>query len=334
MSKMDSLEKQLEIFQNVGNIAVRKFPLFGQASIQLLNYSENATYLVTNETNKEKYILRVCRPNYHTKEEIGNELFFMQSIAKDSKITVPKPIKGEKDEYIQEVEWNDFTYYCTAFTFLEGELPNEDNENELVEQFEGLGEVTALLHEHSIKNWNTFNELKRLTWDFDTVIGRNPKWARWQDGLGMTPERLELLQQVCDKIEARLKKFGKSNDRFGLIHGDLRLANLLVDSDQLKVIDFDDCGFGWYLFDLGTALSFIEHKPYVPKLVESWVKGYEKVRTLSKEEKDEIPTFILMRRLQLISWVGSRDNETSRALGAKYTEDTDEIAKKYLAYNP
>ena len=34
------------------------------------------------ETNKENYILRVCRSNYHTKEEIGNELFFMQSIAK------------------------------------------------------------------------------------------------------------------------------------------------------------------------------------------------------------------------------------------------------------
>ncbi|WP_281352006.1 hypothetical protein [Pallidibacillus pasinlerensis] len=41
-----------------------------------------------------------------------------------------------------------------------------------------------------------------------------------------------------------------------------------------------------------------------------------------------------MRRLQLISWLGSRDNKTSQALGAKYTEDTDEIAKKYLAYNP
>lgn len=330
----NSLETQLRLFRNISNVAVKKYPAFGQAAIELLNYSENATYLVTNQKNGEKFILRVCRPGYHTKEEIGNELVFMNSIAKDSEITVPLPIKGENGDYIQEVEWNETMYYCTAFTFLNGELPNEDHEEELIEQFEGLGKITAQLHEHSIKNWDSFNKLKRLTWDFDTVIGANPKWARWQDGLGMTPARLDLLQQVCDKIEARLKKFGKSKERFGLIHGDLRLANLLVDGKELKVIDFDDCGFGWYLFDLGTALSFIEHKPYVPKLVEQWVKGYETVRKLSKEEKDEIPTFIMMRRLQLISWVGSRDNETSRALGAKYTEDTDEIAEKYLSYNP
>lgn len=71
------------------------------------------------ETNKENYILRVCRSNYHTKEEIGNELFFMQSIAKDSKIIVPKPIKGKKDEYIQEVEWNEGKWGLSVVEMVE-----------------------------------------------------------------------------------------------------------------------------------------------------------------------------------------------------------------------
>ena len=44
-----------------------------------------------------------------------------------------------------------------------------------------------------------------------------------------------------------------------MIHGDLRLANLLVDGETTKVIDFDDCGFGWLMYDCATTVSFFEH---------------------------------------------------------------------------
>lgn len=53
----------------------------------------------------------------------------------------------------------------------------------------------------------------------------------------------------------------------------------------------------------------------MPDLIQAWLKGYRKVRALSKEEELEIPTFIMMRRLQLIAWIGSRENETTRELG-------------------
>ena len=44
----------------------------------------------------------------------------------------------------------------------------------------------------------------------------------------------------------------------------MRLANLLVDGRDVSVIDFDDCGFGWFMYDLGSSVSFIEHDPTVP----------------------------------------------------------------------
>jgi Ser/Thr protein kinase RdoA (MazF antagonist) len=54
---------------------------------------------------------------------------------------------------------------------------------------------------------------------------------------------------------------------FGLIHADLRLANLMVDDQGLTAIDFDDCGFGWWVYDLASALSFIETDPRLPELI-------------------------------------------------------------------
>lgn len=332
MNGAEAWQAHVNKFNRVAAKAKESFSVLTSSAIQLLNYSENATYLATNEEKQEKYILRVCRPNYHTKSEIESEMAWIKSIHESSPIEVSLPIVGDNGEYIQQVKLEDDPqeYCCSLFTFLKGEAPDENKESELIRQFENLGEITAQLHEHSIKNHQTFSSFKRLTWDYETILGENPKWARWQDGLGMTPERKELFQRVSETIKHRLDKFGKGPTRFGLIHGDLRLANLLVDGEHIKVIDFDDCGFGWYLFDLGTSLSFIEHKHYVPSLIDAWLKGYRKVRHLSKEEEQEIPTFIMMRRLMLISWVGSRENETTKELGSEYTIQTDPLAKKYL----
>lgn len=327
-----ALQEVINRFTTIAKASVTRFPVLSEDSeIKLLNYSENSTYLVTNPDGK-KHVLRVSRPNYHTRDEIEYEMKWLTSIHENSDVEVALPIEGQDGEFVQKVniEGDSQDYYCSLFTFLEGDTPDENQESELIRQFESLGYVTALLHQNSIDYHDTYKSYNRLTWDFENVLGEKPKWARWQDGLGMTPERKQLLQRVSDTIEKRLEKFGKDKTRFGLIHSDLRLANLLVDGNHIKVIDFDDCGFGWYLFDLGTSLSFIEHQPYVPELVRSWLKGYQKVRTLTEEEIEEIPTFILMRRLQLISWVGSRDNEFAQSLGAKFSEDTDKIAKQYL----
>lgn len=322
----------LETFERVAKDAVKRFPNCDDATIELLNYSENSTYLV-RRPDGTKSILRVCRPGYHSKEEIQGEITWLQSIAEKTPIEVAMPILGKDGEYVQAVALDDFDqpFNCVMFAFLEGEMPNVDDEVKLAQVFEKIGEITAILHQHSIDHWDTFQTtIRRHTWDYETILGEAPKWGRWQDGKGITPERAELYGRVSEIIRRRLERYGKGRDRFGLIHADLRHANLLVHNDRVKLIDFDDCGYGWYMYDLATSLTFIEDRPYVPDLIASWLKGYRKVRPLSEEEEQEIQTFIMMRRLQLIAWIGSRDNETTRELGSKYTEDTDPMAIKYL----
>ncbi|WP_188455875.1 phosphotransferase enzyme family protein [Virgibacillus oceani] len=330
MSNYDPWEDQLEKYLQIAKIAIQSYPALSQSTITLLNYSENATYLVKHPTTGAKQILRVSRPDYHTKTEIESELIWLESINKHASLHVALPIRAKNGEYIQEVTLDKKRYYCTLFTFLEGDAPDEEKESELIRQFEILGEITALLHDHSINYGTNLDNIKRLSWNYETILGDKPKWGKWQDGLAITPERAVLFQKVSEKIQARLEAFGKKSTRYGLIHSDLRLANLLVEGDQIKVIDFDDCGYGWYLYDLATSLSFIEHKSYVPGLIESWIKGYRKVRNLSQEEVQEIPTFVMMRRLQLVAWVGSRNNETTEELGDGFTVDTDPLAEKYL----
>jgi Ser/Thr protein kinase RdoA (MazF antagonist) len=149
----------------------------------------------------------------------------------------------------------------------------------------------------------------------------------------MGTEERGILGRLESVLRRRLEAFGASPERWGLIHADLRLANLLVDdAGSVSVIDFDDCGYGWYLYDLGAAVSFFEHEPQVPELVDGWLAGYRKVLDLPAADEDEIWTFILFRRLLLVAWIGSHTGvELARELGAGYTQDSCELAERYLS---
>ena len=150
--------------------------------------------------------------------------------------------------------------------------------------------------------------------------------------MGLDAEKTKLFQRAADLVERRLEAFGKGPEHYGLIHCDMRLANLLIDGDETKVIDFDDCGFSWYLYDCATALSFIEHRPDVPELIGAWVRGYRQVAPLSVEDEHEIPTFVLFRRLLLVAWIGSHaETDLAKSMGVPYTKDTVALCDNYLS---
>jgi len=117
------------------------------------------------------------------------------------------------------------------------------------------------------------------------VFGPSAHWGNWRDAPNVGANEVRILEQAEQEVAKLLRGFGNGPDRFGLIHADMRLANLLVSGAQITVIDFDDCGFGWFLYDFAAAISFIEDDPNMPELQDAWLAGYREKRTLSKEEE-------------------------------------------------
>ena len=53
---------------------------------------------------------------------------------------------------------------------------------------------------------------------------------------------------------------------------------------------------------------------------------------MSAEEQAEIPTFIMLRRLLLVAWIGSHaETELAQSLGEPYTEGSCHLAAAYLS---
>ena len=116
------------------------------------------------------------------------------------------------------------------------------------------------------------------------------------------------------------------------MHADLRLANLLVDGDTITVIDFDDCGFGWYFYDFGSAVSFFEDHPSVPEWQDAWVGGYRTRRPLASADEDMLASFVLLRRLLLLAWMGTHSHSReSQAISVTYAAGSCELAERYLS---
>lgn len=299
------------------------------AKLTLINHSENMTFRV-DDPARGRAILRVHRPGYHDEAAIVSELDWLSALHAVDGIATHAVIPardGSRIVTLPPAGPGDSAHRAVMFGFLEGRAPDEA---ELAGPFERLGEVTARLHAHA-KRWRRPAGFVRPIWRLETMLGSRPIWGDWRHGLGMDALRRAQLERLAACLTARLEAFGQGPERFGLIHADLRLANLLFDGELTQVIDFDDCGFGWYLYDLAAALSFIEHRPDVPELVEAWTRGYRRLAYLSAEETAEIPTFILLRRLLLVAWCGSHaETPLAQAMGPGFTEQSCVLAEGYL----
>ena len=323
-------DEQLPLLLELAEAATRSYDLLADVTVSLINLSENATYKVEAPDGR-RWALRIHRDGYHSKTAIASELAWEIDLREAGVVVTPAPVKGRDGELIQQVSHPRMPRprNVVLFDWETGEEPGIGHD--LAEPFEVLGEVTARMHIHA-RHWQRPTWFTRLTWDFATSLGdAAPHWGRWRDGMGVDAAREKLFGRTVDLIGRRLSAYGKDASRFGLIHCDLRLANLLIDGKAVKVIDFDDCGFGWYMYDAATPVSFYEHEPQVPDLLESWKKGYRRALELPKADEDEIPTFIMLRRLLLVAWIGSHhETDLAKSMGLPYTEGTVGLCEDYL----
>jgi Ser/Thr protein kinase RdoA (MazF antagonist) len=326
--KKPTHEELLLHLQSVAERAVSRFGLPQDVTVKLINVSENATYKIEDASSGRKWALRVHRDGYHSKTAIASELVWLAAL-EDYGVTVPTPVTALDGELIQTLAVEGLTNPRNVVLFLwkNGTEPARTD----VASFELLGETAARMHAH-IRSWQRPAWFERHTWNFETSLGDRPHWGRWQDGMGMTSEATEAISAAVDLIRDRLEAFGKSPDRFNLVHGDMRLANLLMEGNDVKVIDFDDCGFSWLLYDCATTVSFFEQAPEVPELLKAWVRGYRRVGALSPEEEAEIETFVMLRRLLLIAWIGSHsETELAQSMGVAYTQESIPLCERYLS---
>ena len=306
-----------------------KWGLPRSAPLRLLTISENATYIAEDEAKGRRIVFRVHRPDYHSEAEIRSELAWVRALRQEDVVTTPRGIPAANGDLLCAFSDAGVRRYVVAFEFMSGKEP--DASDDLVKWYRELGAINARLHRHS-RTWQRPGGFARKLWDFDTIIGATPHWGDWRKGLGLSADGSAILERTATLLRRQTDGLGKGAEAFGLIHCDMRPANLLVDGDRLGVIDFDDCGLSWFGYDFAAAVSFLEHEPYVDDLMQAWAEGYRSVAPLSEADEAALPIFVMLRRMQLTAWIASHsETPTAQSLGAPYTDGTVALAERHLA---
>jgi Ser/Thr protein kinase RdoA (MazF antagonist) len=196
--------------------------------------------------------------------------------------------------------------------------------------FFAAGALAARLHNHSnvMVLPDTFT---RHAWDAAGLIGDDPFWGRFWELDHLTPSERELLQRARGKAGVDLAAFGKGGHNYGLIHADFVPENLLNDGGRLNLIDFDDSGFGWHMFELATALYFNLDEPCYPDLVKALFAGYRSQRSLPAGHTAMLPLFLFLRGTTYLGWVQTRaETETAQELTPMLVARACQLALDYL----
>ncbi len=327
MSFTEMIYLENQDYDKAANMAASLW--FDNAHIKLIHYSENHTYKVTS--NNTTSILRISRVKYHTLNQIKSELKWIDALSCKTNLLVAKPIGSRSGNMAETVELDSGQkFICCMFEYIAGITPEFSDLKDSIPLFNELGYKTAILH-NFCKSWGEAAALDRPKWDCESTIGDKAKWGSWKYFEGFIKPEIELLDEAKNTIEHHISDYGCNKDNFGLIHSDIRFANLIQTDTDVFIIDFDDSAFSWYMYDIACSLSFIEDDANISELACAWLEGYAKQSSLDCKDIKMIATFIMMRRLQLTGWLASHsDSDPVPGFKEGWIEGTLKVAKLYL----
>ncbi len=317
---MDKAEAE-RIFTPPAIQALAAFPLEPEG-LELVSLSENVTFRVKDRADGANYVLRLHRPGYHTLDELNSERVWTRALAAAG-IAVPIPFatRGGGDYVAVPVPALGQERQAGMARWTEGELladllERSDDAAAAERAFEQLGAIEAAMHNQS-SGWRPPTGFARHAVDRDGLMGDAPFWGPFWGHPVFTPAERALVIATRDRIRGAMDRYGRDPATFGMIHADLHPGNLLVGGDGLTVIDFDDCAFGWHLYDIAVGLVHQQHSPHFAARRDAFVRGYRTARPLSDDALALLPMFLLVRVLAQVGWVGQRPEiDVSRTIRA------------------
>ena len=275
---------------------------FNINKIKLLARRENLTYKVYNKG--ENFVLRIHRKNYSSKDEIISELIWLKALNKKN-INVPKPVKSLQNNYVENIDGQ----LISVLSWIDGKPLAKIGEfkDEIIEEkvFFNLGKEIAKLHNFS-DNWIKPHHFQKRKWNIEGLLGENPVWDKFWKNPELTKTQIDKITLMKKQCYELLNKRINQLD-YGLIHADAVRDNVLVQrNNKVNLIDFDDSGFGFRLFDIATTLLFYIRDNNFFKIRNNIINGYLSVRFL---ETNLLNIFILIRSFTYLGWNISRINE-------------------------
>ncbi len=304
-----SYKGQITRLRKLAETAVTRYGLY-DASINLLTHRENTMFRVTVPpqtghnnlaTESKKFVLRLYGPRAPSPAIIRSELLWLSAIRQDTDLVVPEPVPTQDGSLLTEVSVEEIPEprLCVLFHWVEGRFMNKGLTSARMEQ---VGRFMGRLHQHG-QHFVLPADFTRPHLNWERVFGQetvmDPAFVA-EKGNGLISEReIALFKVIAQKVRPKMQALSKNAENHGLIHGDFQQTNYLFHKGQIRMIDFAECGWGYYLFDIAKAISRFEvedaDQPANPAMRNAFFKGYDRFRPLSTVYEQHLQVFLAIR---------------------------------------
>ncbi len=281
---------------------------WGQDSVapRLISHRENAVFKIRMPSGQPA-ALRLHRPGYCSEAEILSELWWTQALAK-RQFPAPGPIADKTGnllltlpdgQMVTVISWVNGAPVGVSGQPLAGDL----NDRQTV--FHRIGGLLAQLHLLS-DQLTPPSHFTRRHWDLPGLLGEAPHWGRFWDNPALDPDQRDLVALARDNATRDLADYVAVGGDYGLIHADTLRENVFADGRDLTLIDFDDAGYGFRMYELAVAVSQSLGEGDYADLQAAILSGYCEVRPLKAQDIALFPMFAMLRSFASLGWVMPR----------------------------
>ena len=325
--------EQLESARQIVRRGLIHYALDPDAVIEHVKYRENHVFRVS--TAGQSFALRIHRPGYRTDAEINAELDFIESL-RTSGVAVSQFVRTSAGETLCVVEDAEGRFQIDLQLWIDGKPLGdvgeafEGSSGLLPADFGRLGQLMARTH-NATDGMDT-GPLNRRAWDIDGLVGDSPVWGSPLLLPEIEPEDRATLEAAVQQLRLSLADYGTKPAKFGPIHADFTPENVLVSDQELVLIDFDDFGEGWHLFDIATALLFFKPHPRYAEYQDALLGGYCQHRALDLQDLQMLQPMLLARALTYLGWAAARrGDETAEFIAAELLPLTVGLAREFIS---
>ena len=265
-------------------------------------------------------VIRVSPSELRTREEVMSEFMWVDDL-KQFHTTVCQPYTSAKNKAIEEFEVGGNRYRAALFRRAEGKIVMHEGWNN--RYFYNAGVSLGKLHKASADGYALGFRYKRRHWyekatyNFDSF-----RYA-------LTDEIIAIMNET----KAKIMSIPQTPQTYSMIHGDYWPGNYFASGDDIWVFDFDDCGYGYFMFDIVTSISqWLQEPKFMPQvkrrdllykngMLDSFKRGYLENYTLPKEAWNDLELFLRLRYMeQLTIMIPVFDDRLRESIGFDMVE--------------
>ncbi len=322
-------------------LAKKALGIYGlkDARLHFLRYGENAIYrldVAGSGTPGDKagayipnrFVLRVHA--MLDAEKIAGELAWLAALSQDAGLPVPAPLLTPDGQRLATIATPGIPggKVVSVMRWLDGRSPGKGLRPC---HLAALGRVVARMHTFAA-GWQPPAGFDRFHWDWETQLGGSLFGCPLDDLVASMPVRFrEPFLQVSREARRAMDALGKGPQAYGMIHADLYPENVLFKAGQAYPIDFEDCGFGYYLWDIAVALcKWAWTEDWVP-MRDAFRQGYAQIRPLPEAQWQQLDLFVATQFATMALWASAfLQHDPMRR--AEYEPWRDENGEKLLEY--